>query len=462
MTTVKKAISDKKHLLILFSIFLAGVASFALLTVLNHRIEGSDDTIFQTQILPYANVIDWIQYRYANWSGRIFSEGLVYLLSPAPFFIWQILTVFMYGLFSALAFLYYCLFTIKRTPVKDYIMLIFALTALFLMHNAVISDGAIWMTGSIVYFWMATLGLLGLYPIVYSLIRKKHPHILGTIIAIPSLIIATGSQEQVGALLVGLLAVFLAYSVYRFIKKVRGFPWLGALFFILATGSFAISLHAPGNHIRLELELVRWLPDFYTTPLIDRIHYSYRWFLDAVINHTGFVLIISWLSLAALFFSKQRKNTWDYFFIFVFLTAGIFALAKGSEWIGYWFEFYATWKPTMIHSVGGFNIIPWAGILIATVIAPLFLFKRQSLGVLLTLLILAAFAATALMVLSPTMYASSWRSLFIPSVVLFFVAYILVDRVLDAYWNSRYLILTTIVGLSLSQYIYQIARLRSL
>jgi hypothetical protein len=43
----------------LLGILLAGTLLFSILILLNQRIIGSDDTVFQTQILPYHTVFDW-------------------------------------------------------------------------------------------------------------------------------------------------------------------------------------------------------------------------------------------------------------------------------------------------------------------------------------------------------------------------------------------------------------------
>jgi hypothetical protein len=449
-----------RHKLILLSIFAVGVILFAVLTLLNHRVIGSDDTIFQTQILPYPNIIDWIQYRYEEWSGRIFSEGLVYLFSPAPFYFWQTFTILMYGLSSAMLFAYYRLFTVNKHRAKDYFMLILGLCLPLLMHPAVLSDGGIWMTGSIVYFWMSALGITAFYPIAHYVVRKKRPHIVTTMGSLVLATIAASSQEQVGALLVGLSIAFFLYETVRRSTRTRlRIPWYILMFLLVVTVSFFISFLAPGNAVRLDLELIRWLPDFNTIPLIDRIHFSYRWFLDAVINHTGFLLVLSWLGIAGLLFAKAKRSIVEYVVALALIAISVFSAAKGYEIIAFWFEFYAVWKPIITHPLVALNVIPWSLVLVITLVSPLLLFRKKPVGILLSVLFGASFAAAAIMVLSPTMYASSWRSMFVPSIPLIFIVYILFDRLLDAYWKQSYLFTLLIVSVSLSHYIYQVDRL---
>lgn len=448
------------HLLILTSIFVIGGVLFALLMIVNHRIVGSDDTIFQTQILPYSTVVEWVQYRYFNWSGRVFSEGFVYLLSPAPFIIWQILNVVAYTIGSFFLFLYYRLFSASRSIKKDYLMAAVALCIPYLMHKAVLADGAIWMTGSIVYFWTTVLGMIALYPITYYLIRQKMPHLGITVLGLIIAIIAAIAQEQVGALLLGLTFVCTLYIyINRIRQKSWKVPYYPLIFLTVITGAFLVGFLAPGNTVRLDLELVRWLPDFYDVPLLDRIHYSYRWMLDALINHAGLLLSVSWVSMGLLFMSKAKRTFLDYLLAGILIIMAIFTIAKGSEFVSYWFEFYASWKAQLLNPIVALNIIPWGIGLLLTICAPLLLYKRKPIGILLSILYLAAFAATAIMILSPTLYASAWRSLFVPSMLLGFIVYLLLDRVFDNYTKQRTVILCVIASLALSQYIFQIARL---
>lgn len=421
---------------------------------------GSDDTIFQQQIVPYQNVIEWVIYRFENWSGRVFSEAFIYLLSPAPFILWQLITIIMYALFCGITFLYYRLFTRQRSQAKDYFMLIFAMTSLFLTHYSVLADGALWMTGSIVYFWSTVLGLVSVYPIISSILTGKTPRL---IILIPSLLaglVAAASQEQVGAVLVGLIFILLLYKILQIAKGLnKSIPWYALFLLIVVLFSFIFSISAPGNGIRVELETTRWLPDFYTIPVVERFEFSYRWFLDAIINHTGYLLTFSWIMIALLFFAKAKKRAIEYIFAAVFLMIGILSLVKNDVAISYWFEFYATWHPEINNQLVALNVIPWTILLILTLFAPLLIFKRQWIGLFISILFLASFGAAAIMTFSPTMYASSWRSLLVPSVILIFISYLLLDRLIDSYKKSGRIFIIASVGLSGSQYLYQLVRL---
>ncbi len=432
--------------------------AFLLLLLLDHRIPGSDDTVFQVQIIPYPDVISWVVDRYHTWSGRIFSEGFVYLFSPAPFYAWQAVTLGVFVVFSGMLFAYARLLD-KKWSNKNYILLATALGSLLLMDHHVLAEGGLWMTGSMVYFWTSTLGLVGFYPVAHYVLKQRKPHWIITSLAAVSAIIAASSQEQVGAVLLGLTVAFLAYHIKVYGLNRTNIPWYLVFFAFIIGLSLSVSILAPGNAARLEAETATWLPDFQTVSLIQRVEYGYRWLLEAFINHAGFLLIMSWGCMTALFVSKDRKTKLDYFFIFVFALASILTLSSGSELMSHLFHFYATWKPTISNPAISLNLLPWGLVLACTVVAPLFIFPKKPFGYLISLLFTASLASATILLLSPTMYASLWRSFFVPSVILLIAAYLLFSKVLTRYTKYRFVFVGLILSLAAMQYIFQAARL---
>lgn len=454
-------VKRNKHMLWLLLLFTCGVSLFALLIFIDQRIPGSDDTVFLTQTAPYHNVIDWIFYRYESWSGRIFAEGFVYIFSNAPLIFWRVTSIGMYALFCGMLFAYYMLFSEKRSPSKDYLFLTPALILPFLTNAHVLAEAGLWVTGSMVYLWMSAIGLVAFYPVAYYVIKRQPPHWVITGLGTISAIIAAGSQEQIGAVLSGLSLAFLTYTtltpLHKFHKKT--IPWYLVFFCVIIGVSFAFSLIAPGNSARTRAEVLTWLPDFYTTPLNQRIEYGYRWLLEAFINHTGYLLTMIWGFLAMLFAAKKNKKRFDYAWILLFSIAILFVLSKGFDATSYWLNFYALWKPNIPNGIEFLNLIPWGIILASTAFAPLVLYRRQTIGYLLTLLYLAAIASSVVLLFSPTMYASLWRSFFVPSVLLMVIVYILLDKIFDQYWHYKYVVIGIMISLAASHYIFQAARL---
>ncbi len=455
----KKVVSfftnEKHHKKLLVALYIVGILLCALLVLLVVRRPGSDDTVFQTQIQPYHTVFDWLSFRYNSWSGRIFSEAFVYIFSQLSVYAWKLVTIVLFAIWGGIVFLYYRLFAKKQSSKKDITMLILALLAPFLMDTNVLFDGMFWVTGAINYFWMTTLTLVAFYPVAYYTIRGSRPYWLVSVLSLISGVIAASSQEQAGLVLV---SITLAFTIYLSIHSLRSIfkkiPLYPLLFLIIFAVSLATSLVAPGNHLRLQEETLTWLPDFYTIPLTQHIEYAYRWFLDALINHTGFLLVGSWLILLLLFVKKQSKDLLDRIYIGSLSVISLMTILKGFDAVSYWFTFYPTWHPTIPHKFSFLVLIPWAPILLGTIAAPLVLYRKVIRGYLVALLYTASFLSVALLTLSPTMYASGVRTLFTPSIVLIVVVYLLSSTLYDEYKQQHIetslLLVTSIVA---SQYL---------
>jgi len=399
----------------LWVIFALAVILFSFIVILDHRIVGSDDTVFILQTAPYHTIAEWVSYRYQTWSGRIIGEGTIYIFSNLPLIYWQIVTIFMYALFTVLTFCYYRLIISPKQHARtDAFALIAGLILPYALDKAVFSDGILWVTGGMVYFWSFVLMLLALYAPTRYLLGRRRPSWWLMIISFLSTIIVTLSSEQAGITLITCLGCLSAVALY---KRAR-FRWYTIALLGTAIVSFVASLKAPGNIARLHAETATWLPDFYTTPLSTHINDSLRWILDALVNHTGVILIILWLCLVGLLLTKEKRSIVDKLLIALLVTASVVSLARGFDALQYWTQFHATWhaKTSMLESVALIGV--WITVLLGTILTVIRALPNITSRVIIIILILCGYGTTTMMTLSPTMYASSWRSVFVPSMLL--------------------------------------------
>lgn len=460
-------VKKNKNLIILIGIYFLGIVLFSVLIHTVVRLVGSDDIAFQKQISPYATIFDWVNYRYHSWSGRIFAESFVYIFSPLPIHFWKIVEVILYALFSGFTFLYYLLFTEKRTAFKDRTMLILAIALPTLMDTGVILTGQLWVTGSMNYFWLATFTLMALYPVLHYTIRNKKPRAWITIVGLISIIVAASSQEQGGLVLTGLMVLFTGYAIFtNFIRpQAKKFiPFYPILFTLVAITCLFIGLIAPGNTARIGSETITWRPDFFTIPLIDHAEYASRWLIDSIINHSGFLLITGWVLLITLFLKKQKKKALDYTYVAILSAASIISTAKGFDSVNPLLVFYASWNPEIPHrALSLATLTPWVIAILATITAPVALYgiKRKK-GIMISILLAAFFCSILIITLSPTMYASGPRTLFFPAVILMFVAYILFDEFINKHKKDTVIIVVfLLVCLAVAQYYKLLTQLLS-
>lgn len=448
-----RALSHRQHL---WMIFTCGVILFAFLILLDTRIVGSDDTVFITQTAPYHSVADWVSARYQSWSGRVVGEGAVYVFSNLPLIFWQIITVGMYALFSGLLFHYYRLLTSPKLYIKtDIFALIAALMLPYLLDKNVFSEGILWVTGGTVYFWSVTLMLLALYaPMVYAL-RHKLPSWWLIVASYLTTVVVTLSQEQAGiALIVALLC--LAIVAFRQRLPLR---WHNLSLLAVAIVSFVISIKAPGNIARLHAETVTWIPDFYTAPLAGHINDALRWILEALINHSGLLLVLLWIGLSTLLFFRKKRLLIDYALVTVFVSASVLSIGRGLEVLQCWTVFYATWHAATPSVGASIILVPWIVALIATPLAVLRAIPNLTTRLVVIVLVICGYGTTVMMVLTPTMYASSWRSMLVPSILLGMATLVTTLQIWQQSRRELRLMICVVLVYSLSQYVLQLSRM---
>lgn len=440
----------------LWAIFALAVILFSIIVMLDQRRPGSDDTAFIIQTAPYHTIVDWISYRYQTWSGRMIGEGIIYVFSNLPLIYWQIVTILMYALFSALTFCYYHLIVTQNQHAKtDAFALIGALILPYVLDKAVLSDGILWITGGMVYFWSFVLMLLALYAPTKYLLGRGRPAWWLMIVSFFSAIIVTLSSEQAGITLIACLGLISALAFY---KKER-LRWYALATLSIAALSFIVGLKAPGNLARLHAETVTWLPDFYTTPLLTHANDSIRWVFDALINHTGMIFVVLWLSLASLLLFKEKRGLVDKALAVLLIIAGVVSLARGFEVLQIWTQFSATWhaKTSTLGSIALIGL--WLPVLVGTVIAAIRALPKMRSRAIIAALILCAYGTAAMMALSPTIYASSWRSVFIPSMLLGLAALLAVLNLWYHVKRNQQWVVSVVMIYVFSHYTYQLARM---
>lgn len=440
----------------LWTIFVCAVALFALLVALDSRLTDSDDMVFITQTAPYHTVVDWVSARYQNWSGRVAGEGIVYIFSNLPLILWQITTVGMYALFSGLLFRYYRIITSPKSYAKtDIIALIAALTLPYLLDKSVFAEGILWVTGGMVYFWSVTLMLLALYAPTAYVLRHKLPSWWLIIASYLATIVVTLSQEQAGiSLIVALLCLVIAAFRQRLTLR-----WHHLSLSAVAVVSFVISIKAPGNIVRLRAETATWLPDFYTTPLGGHINDAFRWTLEALVNHSGLMIVLLWVSISALLFIRKKRALIDYVLIAFFVSMGVLSIGRGLEVLQYWTVFHATWHAETPSLGASIILVPWVIALIATPLAVIRAVPDLTARLIVITLIICGYGTTLMMTLTPTMYASSWRSMLVPSMILGLAALITTLQLWRRSRRELRLMLYVVLVYSLSQYALQLSRM---
>lgn len=444
----------------LISIFVGGIILFAFLLFITDRRPESDDIVFQSQIAPYQQLIDWISYRYNNWSGRIVPDSLIYYFSQAPLVLWKLVSLVIYSSFVVLSFLFYRLFSRKTSLKKDLLIASGVVMIPFLMSSEALVDGTLWVSGSMNYFWIIPMVLLALYPIVHFVMKKELPRPAILFVSLIASAIAASSQEQIGFLL---CSVAFSLCLYTVIKSAASLPRLTIVYMsaqlTIMAAFFLVSILAPGNDLRIETEIAKWIPDFNHVPLVDKLDYSTRWILDRIFNQASLLILLISFALAAIIVLKKRKTHMDYFFFIALLIITCFLALKGNEAFQIWFNFYPTWKHENLPLIAYLMLIPWLASLFIIIGAPFRIGKYHPRFWFISTLIFISFAAIALITLSPTLYASGLRVIYVPSISLFFVILLLLEYLYDLKKKLVIFIIGIITILFSAQYLHVVLKI---
>ena len=124
----------------------------------------------------------------------------------------------------------------------------------------------------------------------------------------------------------------------------------------------------------------------------------------------GMLLNVVWLLILLLLFRKKEKKVFDKLVMFILLVAETMTLLKTK--IPMLFEFEATWGIQNFSRASYYAIATWIVILLTTVLGVFFACEELDKKIVATLLMLASYATTAIMIFSPTMYESGCRVMY--------------------------------------------------
>lgn len=369
---------------------------------------GGDDVKFVT-IAEGHSLFSWISMRFTTWSARIASEAFIYIFAKLPIICWKLTTAAFCVILSIFFYKYALLFKLNPHPM----LAVFCSFAPFLMNLGAFVEGVLWVTGAMNYLWITTFGFVGMYYVTKSVLHGKESLKLYERIITPLLLLlCVSSSEQLGAVIIVLLALL---NIWQFSKK--NVSLYNILLFIGCIALYVtVVFLSPGVALRKADDIARYIPDFESVGLLSRLQYSIRWILDAIVNHFGLLLNLVWLMELILLLNKKAKRSFDWILITVVFFAQIITLFKDK--FPALFDFSAQWGLKDFSSFGYFTIAMWAIILLCTAIAVFTCFEDRIKGCCSCLLVLAAYASTAIMVFSATMYESGCRVMYHSSLII--------------------------------------------
>ena len=286
---------------------------FVVLMVVLHLVMGlNGDDIKYAKILNNQTIIEYINFRYFNWSSRLIIDTLLAILARQNMIIWKILDIIIYT-----SGIYYIIKLVNKSYSKK---IAFFGILLFLMYPFYEMASAGWISTTLNYSWCFALGMISFIPLIYeSQGEKVNGYVY--IISFVALLYAT-NQEQSGALIFGFNLLYLINSL---INK-RDINKFNVLAIAVSAAALIFIFTCPGNSLRFAHEVSYWYPEFANFTIIEKSYLGLvTTFGNLIEQKVIFPLFYIILSVCALIKSENKYlKYFCYFNIFLILFITIF------------------------------------------------------------------------------------------------------------------------------------------
>ncbi|MFB3161106.1 DUF6056 family protein [Neobacillus sp. 179-J 1A1 HS] len=391
-----------------------------------------DDLFYKTASQNYS-ILEWIQFRYFEWSGRIIPDILSYYLLDGKLWIWRLLNPFIILLLA-----YSIIRIIKGHVSTKYLVL--AILTLGYIHQGVLSSGFFWVTGSLNYLWPIALGLFAMIPLADKVFRdkKNSDARLPFIIFILCGFLASISNEQV-ALCISCFSIAAHICLFFQHKhqETKFFIFTG----IMVIGTI-ILLIAPGNQVRMESEIASWYPEFNDLSFLKHLYVGVVWFFDKMFNEMRIlVFTLAAITVTGYLLDSELRKLWLSKFFALLFAIILGALLLGNEMN----LFYNFSKINTINITPNFTylwevkysliiaLIPYLFWSAFSLILIILVVRKSENRFFILLCFLGLIASIAVMFFSPTIYASGRRVLTVGSVLfsLINIYFLIKHKMLD-------------------------------
>jgi len=417
----------KKHHRIFFEIFVN--LSFFLLFFFFFRyvsFQPGDDEIF-IGFRQQISLGEFILQYYNTWSGRIFSNFLVYVLAKPPIVVWQIFMALILTVFGRTMYFYFSIPLGNRFWRKIALILLCYL-GVFLFSSAVLIPSVFWFTGSIYYVVPVVFALVAFVPFLKLLhTNNTRTSKFWPLYIIPTICVALSNEQvSIGLLLITSGSLLLAKN-----RKVN-FPHQLIFLYILLIVFTVVSIAAPGNLLRLQQETQVWFSEYINFDFIEKVALAFGFSLTTIVNQWYYLMGLIWAASAILVLTQTRKWTsWllSIFLFFYALVAGLrfvtslsFIAQQGIfQFTDSLFSFSFLLGPERVNATAIFVYFFWSLGILLLPIAWLLTIKQNPTGLVLCYLYFVVLFLILAIGCSPTLFASGGRTGFVPNALLLII-----------------------------------------
>ena len=409
---------------------------------LNEGLQTIDDEVYKNVFFDFKSFVDWVQEFYSIWSGRVIVTSMITVFTNMPIFVFVISNTIIFGIFIvAIYWIINILFENLENKLKMVILIIIP-CFFYCLKVSVISNGCLWLTGALNYFWPVTCMLITIIPFICELKSVNISSKYYIMFYIMNLISAMVEQTALVLICFGLITLVILKKEKKKINK------LLIIHFVMITILFLICMLAPGNIIRANAEKLLWYNDFDMLLPLEQVNQGFFCLLDNFMN--GNTILFTYLIIQLIYLKcKQTKiNKLDVctiitFTIYLFLTI-IFKFSSNSKLID--FEINKLYKIDELFKII-FNYIVIGNIGIEL----LYIMEDKKNGLIIGLLYFASICSVLVLGFSPTIFASASRIFVLADLLLILINVALAVEILKEEKNRLwidYIVITTIIALA--------------
>lgn len=378
------------------------IVLFLLILIIQLPISFSSDDVWFSKQLNNNSLLDFLSFRYHNWTSRIIIETFLVIITRIDVIVLKAL--------NALLFTVSIFIIIKLIKDKKDKKIVWLLGLLFLLYPFTNMTEAGFAATTLNYLWPFSLGVISFLPLINKE-KKIKSNMLIYIISSLSLLYAI-NQEQMCAIIFMFNLLYLLYKIYKK-EKIDKY---NIFCLLLASIGLIFILTCPGNSIRTLEETKTWYKDFTNFGLIEKFYLGLVPTIGVLLQNKvilGLTFII--LSFASYMYSK--KNFTKYIAVFNIILTILLMIFRTS-----FLELFPSFVKILdifnyqqapdFSNIKIFIAVPIAILVIVDLIYMiLVIFKEKSLLPL--LIFLAGFASRFIIGFSPTIFASGARTAFI-------------------------------------------------
>ena len=366
-----------------------------------------DDKVFLSWIAE-RSIPDIIAERYFIWTSRVIIETVLFAVLKISKYAWILIEA---GMITLLAYSISKIFIKKEYKTELNRLLLF----LILAYPMGVMGSAGWAATTVNYMWPIATAVFAMIPLKKVWVGEKFKFWEYPLYVV-SLLYGC-NQEQTCAIIVGVYLLFTTLLIIRD-KKIHPFIIIQT---ILAIASMVFVLTAPGNYVRKNDEIIDRFKDFEMLSFQDKISLGFTRTIGDIIGQKNIIFAILSLSIVVYVFTTYKEKIYRIVSLIPFTT--ILSLGIFSNITFNIFPFLESFTKHLVQPVvqltaancnNLFYVLPliFSLIVFANVILSLLLIFKNLKNNLAVIVFLVGLASNLIMGFSPSIFASSIRTIF--------------------------------------------------